>query len=105
MRPTSVTVSSVATSAIVPMNWKAVAFKVSIAVVVAAGSNLTYKVQHTFDDVFDSTVTPTWFDHATLTGKTVDADGSYTAPVTGIRLNVTAHTTGSATLTIISQGG
>lgn len=43
--------------------------------------------------------------HATVTGKTASDDGSqYTAPVQAIRLNITAYTSGKATLTAL-QGG
>lgn len=43
--------------------------------------------------------------HATVTAKTASDDGSqYTAPVQAIRLNITAYTSGKATLVAL-QGG
>jgi hypothetical protein len=104
MRPVSVTVGSQTTSAAIPMNWKANPFSVAIGCVVSAGGTLTYKVQHTFDNIQDSTVTPTWFDHETITGKTASDDGNYAFPVRAIRLNVTAYTNGSVTMTLIQSG-
>lgn len=44
------------------------------------------------------------FDHDTMTGKTANDDSNYAYPPTAVRLNVTAYTSGKATLTI-NQGG
>lgn len=99
-KPTSVTVSSQATSAPIPINWRANNFAVGIGCVVPSGT-LTYKVQHTFDDIYDSSVTPTWFDHASITGKTASSDGNYAFPVRAVRLNVTAYTSGSVVMTVL----
>jgi hypothetical protein len=82
-------------------------FDVGLGVTLTAGATLTYTVQHTFDDVFAAGFTPagaSWFPHATLAAKTASSDGNYVAPVTAIRLNVTAYTSGSATLTVIQAG-
>lgn len=43
----------------------------------------TYSVQHSFDGA-------NWFNHAVVTAKTVNADGSYLFPVLQLRLNFTA---------------
>lgn len=61
----------------------------------------TYKVQHTFDDVMNPLVTPTWFDHATVTGKTANSDGNYAFPVRAIKAVVTAGTTGGVVMTVM----
>ena len=82
-------------------------FEVSFAVDLSAGASMTYKVQHTFDDVFDNAFDPstaTWFDHTTVVGETADDYGSYTAPVTAIRVNVTAWTSGTLNFTVLQQG-
>ena len=102
MKPQVVTVSSLTTSAPIPVDWKQNPFSASVACVVSAGGSLTYKVQHTLADIFDSTVTPTWLDHSSLTSKTTSADGNYAFPVKAIRLNVTAYTSGSVTMTILN---
>lgn len=62
-------------------------FNIGVGCVVVSGSP-TYKVEHTFDDPQGSS--KTWFDHASLTGKTANADGNYAFPVRGIRLSVTS---------------
>lgn len=102
MRPTSVAVAATATSAPIPVDWRNENFNVSVAVV-KSGTN-TYSVEHTYDDVFNSSVTPTWFTHATVAGLTVSSTGVYLSPVRAVRLNVTAHTTGTVTLTVLQAG-
>jgi hypothetical protein len=99
MRPQTVTVGSATSSAAIPMDHKVNPTSISLGLVITGTG--TYKVQHTFDNIFDSSVSPTWLDHATLTGKTANADGNYAFPVRAIRLTCTAWTSGSGTLTAI----
>ena len=65
----------------------------------------TYKLQHTYDDVFDGTSAgssaKTWFDHATVTGKTLAFNYSMTNAVRGSRIALTAWTTGTVTGTLV----
>ena len=103
MRAQSVTLSSATTSNAIPMDYAIAPFSVSLAGVVTGTA--TWKVQYTYDDVFNPNVTPNWFDHATLTGKTANADGTITNPVKAVRLNVTAYTNGTITLTILQGRG
>jgi hypothetical protein len=100
-RATSVTVGSQASSATIPINWGAVNFGIGFGCVISAGAGLTYKVEHTFDNVFSSAVTPTWFDHASVVAKTASADGNYAYPIRAVRLTVTAWTSGNVTLTLL----
>lgn len=99
MRPTSVSRSAAGTSAWIPLDYRQSPFNVGLGLVIS-GTN-TVDVEHTFDDVFDSSVTPTAFTHSTLTAKTANADGNYAFPIRAVRLNVTAYTSGTATLTIL----
>jgi archaellum component FlaG (FlaF/FlaG flagellin family) len=92
------TVSSQTTSTTIAVNHKQSDFKISLAVVV--DGVLTYQVEHTFDDVQDSSVTPGWFINDGLVNKSLSEDGNIAFPVRGVRLNVTAFTSGSATLTL-----
>ena len=101
MRPTSITVSSAASSAWIPLDYKQNPFNIGLGCVVSAEGSLTYKVQHTFDDVFDTSVTPTAFDHSSITGETASTDGNYAFPVRAIRLTVTAYTSGNVTMTVL----
>lgn len=106
MRPVSITVSSATTSGVIVPDYRAQNFQVTVSVIVA-GTN-TSKVQYTTDDVFATTFDPTtanWFDVATLNLLTASAIGYINFPVTGIRLNVTAYTNGSATIKVIESAG
>lgn len=103
MRPTSVTVSSLAASAPIPVDWRAGSFNLGLFVDVT-GTN-TSSVEYTLDDIFNPAVTPVWLAHATLTGLIADAAGVLTTPVQAVRLNVTAYTNGSARLQVVSASG
>lgn len=107
MRPITVTVPSQSASSVIPMDTYQDPFNVGIAVTLSAGASLTYTVQHTFDDVFApgfNPATATWYNHATLVTKTTSSDGNYAFPVTGIRLNVSIYSSGSATMTVVQAG-
>lgn len=107
-RPQSVTMTGDGNSATIPINWRGgnSGFGVSLAGIVAGGSTLTWKVQHTLDDIYAVTAaggTINWLDHASLTGKTASADGNYAFPIRAVRLVVSGFAAGSVTLTIIEQ--
>ena len=102
MKMSSITVSSQTASPWFPVDWRNGDFKIGFAVIVSG--TLTYDVEHTYENVFDSTVTPTAFNHPTVNGETTSQEGTYDTPVTAIRLNVTAYTTGSATLHFVQAG-
>lgn len=107
MRPIRVTVGSATSSNVIPMDRDHASFQVSVAVALSAGADLTYTVEHTFDDVFAANFDPStavWFPNTGLSSKTASAEGNYTNPVTGIRLRVSAYTSGSAMMTIIQSG-
>ncbi len=105
MKPVSVTVSSVTESDPIALDWRENDFKVALGVILTAGATLTYSVQHTFDDIQDSSVTPVWLDNDGMTDLTATDDGNYAFPVKACRLEVSAYTGGSATLTVIQAGG
>ena len=95
-------VSAVAISDPIELDWKRLPFAVGFGITLSAGANLTYKVQHTFDAPLDANAV--WFDHEFVVAKTANEDGNYAFPVQGMRLNVTAHVAGTATLKTL-QGG
>jgi hypothetical protein len=103
MRAQSISVGSATTSAWIPLDTNKCPFNIGFGVTIGSAT-LTYKVQHTFDNVQDSTVTPVAFDHPDVTGETTNQDGNYAFPVRAIRLNVTAYTSGTAVLTLIQAG-
>jgi len=99
MRPQVIQLSSATTSAWVPLDYKQSPFNVGLGLTFSGTATAT--VEHTFDDVFDSSVTPTAFSHSTLNGITSKNDGNYAFPVRAIRLNVTSWTSGTVTLTAL----
>lgn len=70
---------------------------------VVATGEVTYTVQHTFDDVLNSSITPVWYPHPTIAAKSDNQDGNYAFPVAAIKVLVTAGT-GTAKLTMIQAG-
>lgn len=104
-RPTTKVVAGVSASDWIPLNHYPEPFNVGFGVVLAGGGDITYSVQHTFDDVFDPNVTPTAFDHSDVSGRTASVDGNYAFAVRGVRLNVTAASgNATAALTVIQAG-
>lgn len=101
MRPVVVAKTGAGSSSIMPMDHYQSPFNVGIGVVVTGTVN--YTIQHTFDDIQNAAVTPTWFSHATLAAQTASADGNYAFPVRGIKVLVNSGS-GTATATIIQAG-
>ena len=103
MRPVTLTVTGVGTSPIVPMDFRAQNFNIGFGCVINSGT-ATYSVQHTFDDIYNPAITPTWFNNSTVNAVTTNQDGNYAFPIRAMRLNVTAST-GSVTINILSTSG
>ena len=72
--------------------------------VVVTGT-VSYTVQQTLDDIFDSTVTATWFDHpdTNLVAATADKQGNYAYIPAAVRIKLNSGS-GSVTLTAIQAG-
>jgi len=105
MRPTSVTLSTVTTSAWIPVNWRQNPFELAVSVT-GSGTN-AWKVEITNDDIFDPSVTPVAVtaDAPFESGAGATAEqGKITQPCRAVRLNMTSATSGSATMTVY-QGG
>lgn len=102
MRRIVTTVTGVANSAVIPVDYRAQVFNVGIEVVVSATA--TYNVQVTLDDIYNPAITPTWFPLTGFTAGTASAIGNQAFPVSAFRLNVSAST-GSVTLTLLQASG
>lgn len=105
MRPMSVTAQNGVNSGnspTAPLNYLITPFNIGFGCVISSGTP-TFKVQHTFDNVLDPSVTPTWFDHPIVIGKTSNTDGNYAFPVRATRVVVTAGT-GVVVMTILQAG-
>lgn len=101
MRPIVIAVTGTGTSPTAVLDHYQSPFNVGLGAVVSGTVN--YTIQHTFDDIFDAAVTPTWFNHPTLVGQVASADGNYAFPVRALRINI-ASGAGSVTLTAIQAG-
>lgn len=98
MRPQVISITGTGTTAWIPLDYKQNPFNIGLGIVV--NGTITYDIEHTFDNVFDASVTPTAFKHSTLVAQTANKDGNYAFPVRAVRVNNTAGT-GSTTLTIL----
>lgn len=94
------TVTTSAASPMVPLDFNNVPFAVGLGCVITG--TVTYTAQHTFDDIFDPRVNPTWIDQPVtgISGKSANADGNYAFPVKATRVNTTAGS-GSVAMTVI----
>jgi hypothetical protein len=102
MRPIVITVTGAGTSAAMAvLDHYQSPFNVGMGLVISGTVSVT--VQHTFDDVQNASVTPTWFNHTTLASVTASTDGNYAFPIRAIRLNQ-ASGSGTSTLTVIQAG-
>ncbi|CAB4190572.1 hypothetical protein UFOVP1288_75 [uncultured Caudovirales phage] len=101
MRRVIISKTGTGSSATASMDQYISPFNVGMGAVTSGTIN--YTVQHTYDNIFDSAVTPVWFDHATMASKTGNFDGSYAYPVAGIKVLVNSGT-GTVTLTLLQAG-
>lgn len=89
----------------IPTDIHSTPFNVGFGVVVNGTRDVTFRVEHTFDNVFNSSVTPTAFVHEDVSAANANSDGNYAYPVRAIRLAfVSASGTASATITVIQAG-
>jgi len=100
MRPKKVTVTGVGTSNWLPVDYKQDPMNLSTGCVLVSGT-ATYSVEYTYDDVFDSAVTPVAFALAAITAATTSKDGVINQPVRAIRLNVTGGTSPVVSMSMI----
>jgi len=101
MTPQVISLSSLGSTAWIPVDYKQNPFNIGLACVVSNTPNLTYQVEFTLDDIFNTSITPTAFTHSLLVGKTSDFSSNQTVPVRAIRLTTTAYTSGTVTLTAL----
>lgn len=102
MRRVVSSITGVQNGTTIPVDYRAQDFGIGFGVVVSG--TITYTVQHTFDDIYNPAVTPTWFNHAYVAAQTANMDGNYAFPIAAMRIISTAGT-GTATITILQQSG
>ena len=106
-RPAELRVSTVsATSDPWRTNLHVTPFNIGLGAVVVSGTP-TYRVEHTFDDVYAENFNPAtaaWFSHASLVSVVnANADGNYAFPIQALRLRLIAGA-GDVRLTILQAG-
>ena len=101
MRIISVSKTGAGSTAAIPLSLYVSPFNLGFGVKVSGTVN--YTVQHTFDNVLDSSVTPTWFNHPVIAAQTTNQDGNYAFPVAAVRLTVNSGA-GTATINLIQAG-
>lgn len=74
---------------------------VNVGFAVVVSGTVNYTVQHTYDNP-NGTLT-TWFDHPSVAAETTNQEGSYTTPVTAIRVTVNSGS-GTATMSAVQAG-
>ena len=98
-----VTLTSVSSSAPIVIKpndnvfWHAApAYALGLICTVSSGASLTYSVQVTADQV--PSAAGNWNNHDILVGQTASANSNVAYPVTGVRLTVTAYSSGTVNL-------
>lgn len=106
MRPfTTSALGSVTISAPIIVDYMQTDFNVGLVLNVVTGTN-TSSVQYSLDDptatyATDYNTDATWFDVTGMDAKTADTSAALIVPCRAVRLNMTAWTSGSATLTVV----
>jgi len=98
MKPRSVSVTGVGTTNPLLLNRDGGSF--SVGFVAEVTGTVTYTVEHTYDDIMDSAVTPVWYTNASVGSSSATKEGAYTTPVVALRVNASAGT-GTVKLTVV----
>lgn len=98
MRPQVITKTGTGSTSWSPLDYAQSPFNIGFGVTVTGTVN--YTVEHTFDDVQDSAVTPIAFSHSTAVNQTTNQDGNYAFPIRAVRVTVNSGS-GTAKLTLL----
>lgn len=72
-------------------DWQQSPFNLSYAVLLVGAATATFTVQYTLDDINNAAITPIWVaDPTNGSAQTANAGGSYSFPIRGLRVNVSA---------------
>lgn len=102
MRQIVLSQTGAGTSAVAPLDIHG---RPEISLQVEVTGTVNFTVQQTLNNVFDSTITPTWVNHpdSNLAAATATAQGNYAFVPAAVRLVVNSGS-GTARLTIIQSG-
>ena len=93
-------------SGVLPVDLKK--YNRGVGLIITITGTLTCTVQFTGDNIQKQGYTPgsgNWNNHDTLVNLTANASTLMLLPVVAVRLNVTAFTSGSATLSVVQAEG
>lgn len=90
----------------IPMDFFNAPFNVGFGCVVGGDGTIVYRVEHTFDDIQNPSVSANVFVHPDVSAENgVNADGNYAYGVRGIRIaSVSASGSAHVTMTVIQAG-
>lgn len=100
----SFTVGVGATGSSNPVEMNTFGNPFNAAITVVTGTSQPITIQDTQDNANDTSVTPTWFNHATLVTVTVNQESNYAFPVRYIRAIFTATAVAAATSSATTAG-
>jgi len=87
----------------IPLNFNNVA--VGIGLVAEVTGTVNYTLYHTYDDVFNSSITPVWLPHsvANMVGATSTQESNFVIPVSACQLILNSGS-GSINFVLLQQG-
>lgn len=85
----------------IPVDTYQGAFNIGVSVEISG--TVLCSIQHTLDDIQNSSITPVWFNHWELVDLTVSGYNSYNFPISAIRL-ITLSGGGTTTVNVIQSG-
>jgi hypothetical protein len=109
-RSLTVSVTAVSTavgtsSSWIPLDIFETPFNVGFGLVHSGAGGMTFRVEHTFDDVFDTDVTPVAFTHEDVSAATTNIDGNYAFGIRAMRVTVvSACGSSSVSLRVVQVG-
>jgi hypothetical protein len=97
-------ISEVGTSSTIGVDINLTPVNVAIAVMLSDGATMTYTVEHTYNDIWSAhdAKDVVWFPF--IENQSSNSDGYYAFPIAGVRVRVTQHTSGTATLRVLQAG-
>lgn len=103
MRPMNLSITGVGVSAWIPVDWRQQNFQLEISTVVSGGA-VTYNIEHTTTNLYDTSLTPNIRQHPSGSALTAGTEVSYTMPIFAFRINITAGS-GTVTVDALQQSG
>jgi hypothetical protein len=103
-RQITASISGVGVTNTISVNINQSPVNVAIAVMLSDGAVMQYTVEHTYEDVWQNGNQNAlmWFPFAE--NQTSSIDGYYAFPIMGVRVRVTQHSQGTATIKVIQAG-